>query len=210
MAAPGLWTTPSDLARFVIGLQSGRRMLKPATKHEMLTKVLGDFGLGLGLAETGGHKSFSHGGSNAGFKCILFGYLDGGSGAVVMTNGDRGPALGEEILRSISAEYGWADYKTKQRAVASVQPEILQSYAGRYALAPGFEVAIAYENGRLFATAQGRKMELFAESGTAFFALESDVPPIRFTRASDNSVEMWAGGATAKRQAAVAAPAGRP
>ena len=78
MAAAGLWTTPSDLARFVVELQKGGRVLKPATQREMLTKVLGDYGLGLGLAETGGHKSFSHGGANEGFRCILFGYLDSG------------------------------------------------------------------------------------------------------------------------------------
>lgn len=202
MAAAGLWTTPSDLARVVLELQKGGRVLKAATQREMLTKVLGDYGLGLGLAETGGHKSFAHGGANEGFKCTLFGYLDSGSGAVVMTNGDRGSAPADEILRSISAEYGWADYKTRERTVARVEPEILQAYAGRYALAPGFEVTVTYEDGRLFATAHGNKVELFPESPTAFFSVEADVPPIRFTRASDNSIEMSAGGATAKRQAA--------
>jgi CubicO group peptidase (beta-lactamase class C family) len=200
LAAAGLWTTPSDLARFVLELQKGGRVLKPATQGQMLTKVLGDYGLGLGLSETAGHKSFSHGGANAGFRCILFGYLDNGSGAVVMTNGDGGSALADEILRSISAEYQWADYRTKERTVASVQPDVLQAYAGLYALAPGLEVTVTYENGRLFASAQGKKVELFPESPTSFFSVESDVPPIRFTRASDNSVEMSAGGATAKRQ----------
>ncbi|MGA2270175.1 MAG: serine hydrolase [Bryobacteraceae bacterium] len=200
MAAAGLWTTPSDLARFVHELQKGGRVLQPATQREMLTKVLGDYGLGLGLSETAGHKSFSHGGSNAGFKCTLFGYLDSGSGAVVMTNGDGGSALADEILRSISAEYEWADYRTKERTIARVQPDVLQAYAGLYVLAPGLEVTVTYENERLFAATQGKKVELFPESPTSFFSVEADVPPIRFTRASDNSVEMSAGGATAKRQ----------
>jgi CubicO group peptidase (beta-lactamase class C family) len=200
MAAAGLWTTPSDLARFVLELQKGSRVLKPATQREMLTKVLGDYGLGLGLMETDGRKSFSHGGANEGFRCMLFGYLDGGSGAVVMTNGDNGSALADEILRSVSAEYEWADYRTKERTVASVPPDVLQGYAGLYALAPGFEVTVTFDNGRLFAAAQGKKVELFPESPTSFFSLEADVPAIRFTRASDNSVEMSAGSATAKRQ----------
>ncbi len=208
MAAAGLWTTPSDLARIVLELQEGGRVLKPATQREMLTKLLGDYGLGIGLAETAGHKSFSHGGSNAGFRCILFGYVDSGSGAVVMTNGDRGGALADEILRSIAAEYEWADYRTRERAVARVEPDILQAYAGRYALAPGIEVTVTYENGRLFGAAQGQKVELFPESPNDFFSVEAGVPPIRFTRASDNSVEMSSGGATAKRQA-TASPANR-
>ena len=121
-----------------------------------------------------------------------------------MTNGDRGSALADEILRSISAEYAWADYKTKERAVVRVQLEVLQSYTGRYALSPGFKVTVTSEGGRLFATARGNKAELFPESPTAFFALEPDVPPIRFAKGVDGSVEMTAGGATAKRQVAAA------
>src|SRR5262249_19532085 len=99
MAAAGLWTTPSDLARFVIELQSEGHVLKPATQTVMLTKILGNYGLGLSLTETGGHKAFSHGGANEGFRCMMTGYLEGGSGAVVMTNGDRGSSLIDEILR---------------------------------------------------------------------------------------------------------------
>ena len=61
LAAAGLWTTPSDLARVVMELQQGGHILKPATHNAMLTKVLGNYGLGLGLGETDGQKSFSHG-----------------------------------------------------------------------------------------------------------------------------------------------------
>lgn len=111
LCAAGLWTTPSDLARVVIELQTGGHVLKPATQRAMLTKVLGDYGLGLDLGEKEGHKSFSHGGANEGFRCFVFGYFDSGRGAVVMTNGDRGADLANEILRSISAEYGWVDFR---------------------------------------------------------------------------------------------------
>jgi hypothetical protein len=81
----------------------------------MLTEVLGGYGLGLGLRATDGHKSFSHGGGNEGFRCFLFAYREGGRGAVVMTNGDRGSGVADEILRSISAEYGWADYRVTEK-----------------------------------------------------------------------------------------------
>ncbi|HEY2011864.1 MAG TPA: serine hydrolase domain-containing protein [Bryobacteraceae bacterium] len=114
MTAAGLWTTPSDLARVVHELQTGGHVLKAETQRQMLTKVLGDYGLGLALSETDGQKAFSHGGSNAGFQCLMFAYREGGRGAVVMTNGDRGGALANEILRSIAAEYGWPDYKVTE------------------------------------------------------------------------------------------------
>jgi CubicO group peptidase (beta-lactamase class C family) len=111
MTAAGLWTTPSDLAHVVIELQTGGHILKPATQREMLTKGLDSYGLGLMLGEKDGQKSFSHGGSNEGYRCMMFAYRDGGRGAIVMTNGDRGGNLADEILGSVAAEYNWPDYR---------------------------------------------------------------------------------------------------
>lgn len=39
MAAAGLWTTPSELAKVVMELQTGGHVLRPATQREMLTKI---------------------------------------------------------------------------------------------------------------------------------------------------------------------------
>lgn len=112
MTAAGLWTTPSDLAKVVLELQSPK-VLKAATVREMLTKVQGDYGLGLAL----GPGTFSHGGSNRGYQCMMFAYVStagaGGRGAIVMTNGDAGGKLADEILRSVAAEYAWPDYRPK-------------------------------------------------------------------------------------------------
>ena len=58
-------------------MQTAGHVLKPATQREMLTKALGDYDLGLAPAETDGQKSFSHGGSNGGFQCMMFDYLSG-------------------------------------------------------------------------------------------------------------------------------------
>ncbi len=78
-------------------------MLKPATQKQMLTKMLGNYGLGLQIEE----GAFSHGGSNEGFKCSMIGYTTGGRGIVIMTNGDRGGQLAAEIQKRIAADRGW-------------------------------------------------------------------------------------------------------
>jgi CubicO group peptidase (beta-lactamase class C family) len=201
MAAAGLWTTPSELARVVIELQTGGHVLKPATQREMLTKVLGDYGLGLQLGEKDGQKSFSHGGSNAGFQCMMFAYLTGGRGAVVMTNGDRGGALATEILRSIAAEYGWPDYKQQEKTVVTVDEETLRSYAGVYQIPNGPKLTVKIEKGRLWVTLpRGEDVVLLPESATSFFSVSDGVPALHFSRGKDNSVELTAGGATARRQ----------
>jgi CubicO group peptidase (beta-lactamase class C family) len=108
MAAAGLWTTPSDLARFAIEIQLSRdgranRVLSQEMTELMLTPfVADDYGLGLSLVE----GTFGHGGSNAGFKCRLQASLGRGFGVVVMTNGDRGSSLAAEIVAAVVSEYG--------------------------------------------------------------------------------------------------------
>ncbi len=67
--AAGHWTTPSELAQFVMEIQKPGKALRSETVKTMLTRSAGDYGLGIGLAETAGRASFSHGGANEGYRC---------------------------------------------------------------------------------------------------------------------------------------------
>ncbi len=199
-AAAGLWTTPSDLARVVLEIQRPGRVLKPATVKEMLTGVIGDYGLGVGLGDTAGLKSISHNGGNEGFRCTLFGYRDSGRGAVVMTNGDRGDPLSREILSAISAEYGWTDYQPRRKTVASVPAQVLQSYAGIYQAPVGRFAGVAFENGRLYVKFPSSvRVEVLPESEDAFFDPEGALPDLRFVKKADQPMEMVGGGMTSRR-----------
>lgn len=113
MAAAGLWTTASDLARFIIEIQQSASekpdsFLNKETVEEMLTPQVKGWGLGIELPE-GESARFVHGGANEGFQCLLVGYKNTGQGAIVMTNSDRGLALALEIINSIAQEYDWSD-----------------------------------------------------------------------------------------------------
>ena len=96
LAAAGLWTTPTDLAKFAIEIQKtalGRssRVLTRASVLEMLSPVgVGDFGVGLSLSKLGQGWYFGHGGSNWGFQCDLIAHRVKGYGVAVMTNADSG------------------------------------------------------------------------------------------------------------------------
>ena len=98
MAAAGLWTTPTDLAKFLLEIERARRgksaVLSQALALEMTTAQKPGYGLGLSLDGFGKMASFGHGGSNEGFKCQMTAFFEGGRGAVIMTNGDQGAFVG--------------------------------------------------------------------------------------------------------------------
>jgi len=116
MAPAGLWTTPSDLARYAMEVQKSlagksNRVLSAAMTSQMLTAGLNHQGLGPGLGGSEKYPYFTHGGSNEGYKCNLMAY-NNGDGVVIMTNGDNGGQLASEIQRSVAREYGWPDFQS--------------------------------------------------------------------------------------------------
>ena len=92
LAAAGLWTTPSDLARIAIDLQRSVAMdqgkvLSRATARAMLTPAgVGPHAVGWGIDKRGEGWYFAHGGSNWGFQCLLVGHMTKGYGVAIMTN----------------------------------------------------------------------------------------------------------------------------
>jgi CubicO group peptidase (beta-lactamase class C family) len=121
LAAGGLWTTPSDLARFAIEIMrayagepdllvSGEMAVEMiAPQIEAHDSPLKDsYGLGVDLAGEGQDLRFSHTGGTWGSTCLLWAHPETGQGAVVMTNSASGEgAIRFEIVVSIAAEYGW-------------------------------------------------------------------------------------------------------
>jgi CubicO group peptidase (beta-lactamase class C family) len=191
MAAAGLWTTPTDLARFLIeiqqALQGRSKVLTPAMARQMVTVQQGSYGLGLGLDGGGPSASFGHGGSNAGFKCQMTAFIESGRGAVVMTNGDQGGRLASEILRAVAAEYDWPARRPRQKTVVTIEPAALAPLAGRYELRPGRVFTIALEGGTLVVTDGAQRLELFPESPTRFFELVEE-SEVEFVKGPDGAV----------------------
>jgi len=112
-AAAGLWTTPTDLAKFAIEVQlalQGRpsRVLSPTLAREMITPVgVGPYAVGFGIAKEGEGWYFEHDGSNYGFRAELWAHRTKGYGLAIMTNGASGDALISRVRRIIEQEYKW-------------------------------------------------------------------------------------------------------
>lgn len=142
MAAAGLWTTPSDLARFAIAVYDAYRgreggLISPALARQMLTLQKGEngggFGLGLQLNGMGTPVwTFGHGGSNEGYRAQLVMFPETGQGAVVMTNSDAGTEVMYDLLRAIAREYRWPAMHPIEKTAVALDPAALRDLPGRY------------------------------------------------------------------------------
>jgi hypothetical protein len=183
MAAAGLWTTPSDVARYATEVElahagKSHKVLSQKMVEEMLTpQGGGPVGLGPFLSGTGASRRFEHGGDDAGFICKFVAYLNRGQGAVVMTNSDSGGQLVEEILGGIAAAYDWPDYLSPEREIVKLDEKTMTAYLGNYSLGLFGEVKVERRGDALFAgsATMGGESELFFESDTKFL---TDAPNI--------------------------------
>jgi CubicO group peptidase (beta-lactamase class C family) len=188
LAAAGLWTTPSDLAKIIIEVQQAEagksnKVLSGQMTTMMLTRVLGETGLGFYVEKLADRTSFSHSGGSEGVRVQLYGYTKTGQGAVIMTNSDNGAALNEEILASIAAEYGWPEFKVTEKVMIAADPAMNQQFAGQYTLLDRPAHIIA-EGGRLYFQSDlisAKRVEIYRESGLRFFVTAPDMT-INFER----------------------------
>lgn len=118
-AAAALWTTPKDLAKVVVEMQTALRdakgqLLSRKAATEMTTPVrVGPFAVGFKIETVGQEKFFSHSGSNWGYRAWMTGHLSKGYGMIIMTNGDNGMALMNQVADRISKAYAWDQKSAK-------------------------------------------------------------------------------------------------
>lgn len=180
LAAAGLWTTPSDLAHWVIGMQHAyhgqSKVLNQTTTRQMMTAQFKEWGLGVVLNGEGKDRTFSHGGRNEGFVANVWGSLEGGRGVAVMTNGTSNGLL-QEVDASIRNAYGWpVDIKRIERSLGKPAPGLLDGAAGNYALkeAGAPPVMVKRDGDKLRLAIGGMsEMVLLPEGGNVFFDADS-------------------------------------
>lgn len=129
LAPDGLWTTPSDLARFGIELSLSREgkanhILSQAMTTQMLTPqchdVPGDqggIGLGFGVGYGGHPGQYRHTGGNDGFESLLFMDADSGWGIALTGNSDSFHYIYPHIVETIAKTKGW-QYPAKKLSLS--------------------------------------------------------------------------------------------
>jgi hypothetical protein len=156
--------------------------------EQMLEPGLEGHGLGFSTSELGGHRYFGHGGSNEGFRCRLIASREGGFGAAIMTNGERGVDINEALLRSIAEEYGWPGFEREEREATTLNDAQKQAIVGTYAMQGVGELEIFVENGELWMSGIiFDRDRVYASGPDSLFVLSGY--DITVDRRSDGSVE---------------------
>lgn len=100
MAAAGLWTTPTDLAKFAIEIALSKQgkanhVLSQKSTEEMLTPQIKSeesdgtsVGLAFFLGDENRADEFGHNGSDEGFQALLMMFSESGKGIAIMGNSD--------------------------------------------------------------------------------------------------------------------------
>lgn len=177
MAPAGLWTTPSDLCLFAIGVEKAyagqSKYLSQTLADEMLTYQSEEiYGLGVALGQRGHAVRFWHSGANGGYQSLFDAYPQIGQGFAVMADGAGGLRLIGELQRAVAEEYEWPDDRVETHSLAHVDPVILQRYTGVYLFRGLFKMQITLDNGQLYLQYPpfgDKPQKLLPETETRFF-----------------------------------------
>lgn len=154
-AAAGLYTTPTDLAKFFIDVQKSYlgkgQILGEGITKSMLTPQMDvssgtykeQIGIGPFLIQRSDNKDDPNGiyfeftGVNAGFLAYGIGSMTGGNGVIIMLNsGDDVNGLGKEIRRAVAKVYGWTNFLPDEIKPIVLSDAELDSRVGRYRMGP--------------------------------------------------------------------------
>lgn len=147
----------------------------------------GELGVGLAWHIARDGVTRWHNGQTGGYTSALFIYPPKKVAVVVLCNtaSEQTTPLAEKVTQSL---LGMTPEPPKVRKTIEVDPKILATYEGTYALSLLFAITITLDDGKLMAQATGQdKFQIFPESETKFFYKIVDAQ-ISFERGSDGKV----------------------
>lgn len=212
-AAAGLWTTPEDLAKFVIDVQntlSGKssKVISQKTAQQFTTPFIDPFmGLGIFLEDRRGHMYFNHGGWNEGFSSRFIASKTSGDGIVVLTNTNK-PDFVEELVRSVAEVYHWPLFNTPVQKILPLNQDDFKS-AGRYRNGKYGFSKVYNENGKLMIAYNTETPIEMIKVGENKYAFRDWDLTIKFVKNADagktDIVQVYSNGKTKSTEAQLSA-----
>jgi hypothetical protein len=194
--AGGLWSTATDIAKFVLAIQiaikgESNAILDQNMTLEMLTPLMNNYALGFGIEEKGGEKYFRHEGESFGYRSIYYGSFTTGKGVVILTNAypDHAKGLITEIVNTVSTVYDWKEfYNPIKKKLVYLPQNVMDTYVGEYySENPPIKISIAKNNGNLELTAR-RPEKLYPVGKHTFFVSSSPNDECKFSSSENNGI----------------------
>ena len=189
-AAGALYSTVGDLLKWDQALYTDR-VLPAAAREAMFTPFKGNYALGWTVnppdRAVSGRRQVGHGGGINGFSTMILRVPEDRVAVIVLANVENVNA--GNIARDLMAiSYGRPYQVPVVRTSITLKPEVLERYVGRYQVTPEMILEVTLEGSRLMTQATGQqKLEVFAESETAFFLKAFDAQ-LTFGTDADGSV----------------------
>jgi len=103
-AAAGLWTTPTDICKYILEMQQAYRGKSSKVLNQEMVKLhvtpyKNDVAMGTFIQNRNGEKYFDHTASNEGFSGLFIGGLTNGKGAAIFVNSDDASIAAIELYR---------------------------------------------------------------------------------------------------------------
>ncbi|MFN0201339.1 MAG: serine hydrolase [Bacteroidia bacterium] len=178
MATGGLWTTPSEYAKYVVEMQQAfngksNKVINQQMAQLHLTRTLkdADFSLGSWVQNRNEELYFFHSGSNVGSACWFLGGVNNGKGLVIMCNSDD-IALLTEVTNSVANVYNWDGWdKPKNIQTKTIPHKTMDKYVGYYVVDSSL-LEISKEKKELFLNVNWQKSKMHFTSDIDFMNME--------------------------------------
>ncbi len=180
-AAAGLWTNPTDLAKYVIETQlalagkSQKVLSKKMTELRLTPYIDSSAAFGIFILNKNGIKYFTHGGVDEGFVSQYIGSFDGGNGVVVMTN-TYNTALYDEIINSVAKTYNWENFYSPVIKKEIIIPDsLMQGYIGKYKIGGDTLSVLKKNDGVYLNVGDNTQWKIHFTDNTHFFFVEQKI-----------------------------------
>ena len=179
-AAAGLWTTPTDLAKYIIECQlawegkSGKVISSKWMQKRMTAYIDSGVGLGLFLENRAGLKYFNHNGGNEAFLSTYWGSFKDGNGVAIMINGEDFSVI-TELLNSVATVYEWKGFFTPtMKKLVKMPADSLKQFTGDFLMGKDTLTIVSCDGGLCIQKNRdsNNQLQLYYSGGMTFSAKE--------------------------------------
>lgn len=190
-AAGGVWTTPSDIAKFVItlfkDLDGAGNILSKSMVQKIFSETPDRLAFAKIFAENSNDLIFRHYGTNQGFSSYVIGSVKKRQAFVVMTNGHMEFEFLDYLARAVAEYYQWEGLEPKKYSPIHEGKNLKSQFSGTFELDEK-RLSFSVKNGNLTLTIQPQNLLIkLVQVSSNEFIDPATLTKYQFLKARNNS-----------------------